>query len=179
VKYDRGSIPGTNTFALTGLSDSANITGIFEKYGFSARVAYNWRGRFLNALNVGGSFNPRYYEPYGTVDFSLGYEVSNRLALSFEGINLLGEDLRTYGRSRRQMFFAQEGHPRFYLGARYRFGGDAAPVAAPPPVAPPPPPPPPPPATQTCADGSVILATEACPVPPPPPPPPPPAPERG
>ena len=44
---------------------------------------------------------------------------------------------------------------------------------------PPPPPPPPPPATQTCADGSVILATEACPVPPPPPPPPPPAPERG
>ena len=38
---------------------------------------------------------------------------------------------------------------------------------------------PPPPATQTCPDGSVILATETCPVPPPPPPPPPPAPERG
>ncbi len=47
------------------------------------------------------------------------------------------------------------------------------------PAAPPPPPPPPPPATQTCPDGSVILATETCPVPPPPPPPPPPAPERG
>jgi len=44
---------------------------------------------------------------------------------------------------------------------------------------PPPPPPPPPPATQTCPDGSVILATEVCPAPPPPPPPPPPAPERG
>ena len=52
-----------------------------------------------------------------------------------------------------------------------------APLAPPPVVAPPPPPPPP--ATQTCPDGSVILATEACPVPPPPPPPPPPAPERG
>jgi OOP family OmpA-OmpF porin len=51
---------------------------------------------------------------------------------------------------------------------------------SPPPPAPaPPPPPPPPPATQTCPDGSVILATDACPVPPPPPPPPPPAPERG
>ncbi len=48
-------------------------------------------------------------------------------------------------------------------------------------VAPPPPPPPPPPATQTCYDGSVILATEVCPQPPveAPPPPPPPAPERG
>jgi opacity protein-like surface antigen len=49
----------------------------------------------------------------------------------------------------------------------------------PPPVAQPAPPPPPPPATQTCPDGTVILATDACPVPPPPPPPPPAAPERG
>ena len=53
------------------------------------------------------------------------------------------------------------------------------PPPPPPPAPPPPPPPPPAPATQTCPDGSVILATEACPVPPPPPPPPPPAPERG
>ena len=53
--------------------------------------------------------------------------------------------------------------------------------AAPPPPPPPPveAPPPPPPATQTCPDGTVILATETCPAPPPPPPPPPPAPERG
>ena len=55
------------------------------------------------------------------------------------------------------------------IGAGVKFG---AAVEAPPP-------PPPPPATQTCPDGSVILATEVCPVPPPPPPPPPPAPERG
>lgn len=48
--------------------------------------------------------------------------------------------------------------------------------SAPPIVAPPPPALP---ATQTCPDGSVILATDSCPVPPPPPPPPPPAPERG
>ncbi|MEO7365944.1 MAG: outer membrane beta-barrel protein [Sphingomicrobium sp.] len=53
------------------------------------------------------------------------------------------------------------------------------PPSPPPMVVEPPPPPPPPPATQTCADGSVILATDACPLPPPPPPPPPPEPERG
>ncbi len=60
----------------------------------------------------------------------------------------------------------------------FNFG---APLPPPPVVeaAPPPPPPPPPPATQTCPDGSVILATDVCPAPPPPPPPPPPAPERG
>ena len=53
------------------------------------------------------------------------------------------------------------------------------PPPPPEPVLAPPPPPPPPPATQTCPDGSVILATDACPLPPAPPPPPPPEPERG
>ena len=60
----------------------------------------------------------------------------------------------------------------------FNFGDNAAPLPPPPPP-PPAPPPPPPPATQTCADGSVILATDSCPLPPPPPPPPEPAPERG
>jgi opacity protein-like surface antigen len=55
----------------------------------------------------------------------------------------------------------------------YNFGG-SAPAPAPIPAAAPPPPPPPAPATQTCPDGSVILATDVCPAPPPPPPPPPP-----
>ncbi len=40
-------------------------------------------------------------------------------------------------------------------------------------------PPPPPPPTQTCWDGSVILATDICPTQPMAPPPPPPAPVRG
>lgn len=57
----------------------------------------------------------------------------------------------------------------------FNFGAPApAPVILPPP----PPPAPVAPATQTCADGSVILATDMCPAPPPPPMPTP-APERG
>ena len=60
----------------------------------------------------------------------------------------------------------------------YNFSDVAAPPP-PPPMVEAPPPPPPPPATQTCPDGTVILATEVCPAPPPPPPPPAPAPERG
>ena len=62
----------------------------------------------------------------------------------------------------------------FNLGVRA-----PAPVIAPPVMAPPPPPA----ATQTCPDGSVILATDACPAPAPapyvPPPAPEPTPERG
>jgi hypothetical protein len=65
----------------------------------------------------------------------------------------------------------------FGIRAGWRLGGGMV-EAAPPPPPTPPPPPPPAPATQTCPDGSLILATDACP-PPPPPPPPPPEPERG
>ncbi|MEO8176497.1 MAG: TonB-dependent receptor [Sphingomicrobium sp.] len=81
-----------------------------------------------------------------------------------------------YSRST-QLYGVFLGEPRTYgLTLRAKFG----PSHAPEPVAEaPPPPPPPPPATQTCADGSVILATDACPLPPPPPPPPAPEPERG
>jgi len=59
----------------------------------------------------------------------------------------------------------------------FNFGAAEAP---PPVVVAPPPPPPAAPATQTCPDGSVILATDICPAPPPPPPPAPaPTGERG
>ena len=57
----------------------------------------------------------------------------------------------------------------------FNFGAPAAVLLPPPP--PPPPPVEAPPATQTCPDGSVIMATDICP--PPPPPPPPPAPSVG
>ena len=50
----------------------------------------------------------------------------------------------------------------------FNFGAPAVEAA---PVIAAPPPPAPAPATQTCPDGSVILATDVCPAPPPPPPP--------
>ena len=53
----------------------------------------------------------------------------------------------------------------------FNFGAAREAAPPPPPPAPIAPPPPPAPATQTCPDGSVILATDICPAPPPPPPP--------
>ena len=61
----------------------------------------------------------------------------------------------------------------------YNFSPPPPPPLPPAPPLPPMAPPPPPPATQTCPDGSVILATDPCPLPPPPPPPPLPEPVRG
>jgi len=55
----------------------------------------------------------------------------------------------------------------------YNFNSREAPAPIPAAAPAPPPPPPEAPATQTCPDGSVILATSSCPVAPPPPLPPP------
>ena len=118
---------------------------------------------------------------YTLVNLSTTLSWASGLDLTLYVKNLLDENPKlSVDRERglRARFGYLIGQPRTIgLTARMKFSEPLA-VAAPPPVELPPPPPPPP-ATQTCADGSVVLATEACPVPPPPPPPPPPAPERG
>lgn len=121
IGFDIGSDPGVNVFALIGLGDSFNITGIFEKYGVSARIAYNWRGKYLSQLNRQGSRNPVFVEPFGTLDLNVNYEINRSFSVSFEAINILSEPIRTYARDSKELWFAQELHPRFLLGARYRF----------------------------------------------------------
>ena len=53
IGYDVTSDPNVNQFALTGLSDSANAVLMFEKFGLSARLAYNWRDEFLSEREPG------------------------------------------------------------------------------------------------------------------------------
>ena len=121
VGFDIASDPGQDQFALLGLSDTANATLIYEKNGLSARVAYNWRDKFLQATNRGGSRNPVFVAPFGQLDFNVSYDVTPSLAISLEGINLTKENLRTYARDENELWYAQELDRRFLLGARYRF----------------------------------------------------------
>lgn len=121
VGFDIGADPNQDQFALTGLANSYNITGIFEKYGISARIAYNWRDKYLSRLNRQGSRNPVFVAPFGTLDLSITYDITENIQMSFEGVNLTSEPVRTYARDKDQLWFAQELKPRFYLGARYRF----------------------------------------------------------
>jgi len=121
IGFDIGSDPSKDQFALLGLSDTANVTLIYEKYGFSARVAWNWRDKFLQATNRGGSRNPVFVAPFDQVDLNVSYDVNDHLQVSFEAINLLGEHLRTYARDKNELWFAQELDTRYLLGARYKF----------------------------------------------------------
>ena len=120
VDFDVTAPQGADQFALTGLSDTANVTLIYENYGLSARVSYNWRDEFLASTNI-GSGNPLFVEAFGQIDANISYDITDNLAVSFEGINLTGENLRTFTRSQSQLVFAQELSPRYLLGVRYKF----------------------------------------------------------
>ncbi len=121
VGFNNAADPSENQFALLGLSDSANAVLMFEKWGFSARLAYNWRDEFLQNVNQGGYRNPVYVEAYDQIDLSLGYDFNDNLSFSFEGINLTGEDVRWHGRSEKQLWRLEDQGPRYALGARYKF----------------------------------------------------------
>ncbi|WP_337587826.1 TonB-dependent receptor [Sphingomonas phyllosphaerae] len=121
VNVDPYADPTVNIFALTGLGNSANATGIYEKNGISARIAYNWRDKYLAATNQGGNRNPLFVAPFGTLDVNISYDVNDQIAVTLEGINLTSESVKTYGRTERNLVFAQELKPRFLLGARYKF----------------------------------------------------------
>jgi len=121
VGIDVAADPSVDQFALVGLSDTANVTLIYEKYGISARLAYNWRAKFLSQLNRDSYHNPVYTAPYGQLDLNVSYDITKNIAVSFEGINLTEEGVRTYGRDPSNTWYLAEGSARYLVGARFKF----------------------------------------------------------
>jgi TonB-dependent receptor len=113
--------PNANQFALVGLSDSANVTLMYEKYGFSGRLAYNWRDTFLNGTNQGNNGSGQFTEAYGQIDLSVSYDINDHIQVQLEGINLTGEDHREFRRYEGMTIWAYELAPRYGLSARYKF----------------------------------------------------------
>ena len=122
VGFDDGADPSVDQFALVGLSNTYNVTAIYDKYGWSGRLTYNWRDRYLSNVNKGDGYrNPVYVAPFGQLDLAIDYQVTPAVTLSFEGSNLTKEHLRQYGRTEVQVFFDQELDTRYQVGLRYKF----------------------------------------------------------
>lgn len=121
VGFNNLGSPSESQFALVGLSDTANLVGIYENDKFQARLAYNWRDKYLNETSRGGSSNPRYIEAYSQIDLNLSYSVTDDLSLSLEGLNITGENSRSHGRNKAMMWDMWDLGPRYQVGARYTF----------------------------------------------------------
>ena len=119
LKYDNMSVG--EQFALVGLSNSANLVGIYEDAKWTVRAAYNWRDEFLSSTFDGAGPNPNYVEAFGQLDISVGYNFNDKLSFQAEVINATDATMRVHGRTKSQALYVTQTGPRFMLGARYKF----------------------------------------------------------
>ncbi len=111
-------------FVLPGLSDSANFIGFYDKAGFQARFAYNWRDSFVGGIGQdagSAAINPQIIDSYGQLDVSASYEINENLTVFADGINILEADYRVYSREKLQVLQAGQTGARYNLGIRYTF----------------------------------------------------------
>ncbi len=122
LEYDKSSL--SDTEALVGLSDTANLVLFYDKDGLQARVAYNWRDEYLNERRVNGDLTaPIFTDAYYQIDFNISYEVKQLegLTVFVEGINITDEYTNEFGRDNRLIYKLTQTGARYNVGARYTF----------------------------------------------------------
>lgn len=90
---DTNQVAGASDPALPleGLSKWAyNLTLMYAKYGFDARLAYNWRSKYLLTTSAANINRPVWSEDYGQLDGSVFYTVNTNFKVGVQGTNLLG-----------------------------------------------------------------------------------------
>ena len=123
--YDPNNL-SVSGFAVTGLADSANIVGFYDKYGFQARLAVNWRDSYLDHFGQqqnGSLFGtePTFVNSNTTVDFSTSYDITKQLSIYGEALNLTDSGYSTRGRFSNQFLDIVSYGRRFTVGAHFRY----------------------------------------------------------
>jgi iron complex outermembrane recepter protein len=111
----------TEKFQVEGLSsDSYNLILFYDQGPLQARVAYNFRGDYLDRA-IGQQSEPEYIDDYGQVDFSASYDLTDNLALTFDGSNLTNERTLKYQRIRSRVREIEYNGRLLSLGLRATF----------------------------------------------------------
>jgi TonB-dependent receptor len=108
VLSDAPSPVAGDALPLLGLSkESGNLILYYDAHPWSARIAYSYRGGFLETTSgVGSGFSALYDRPFGVLDASVGWEIGGGAQLRFAFNNVLRPVMSTY--------FSGADQPRFY-----------------------------------------------------------------
>jgi iron complex outermembrane receptor protein len=122
--YNRNDISQSG-FAVTGLADSANFVGFYDKNGFEVRVAANWRDEYLlqfgqNQNNSQFGAEPTFVNSSLQVDVSTSYQLTEQINVFFEALNVTNDTMSTHGRFDNQLLDVFAYGRRYALGARVR-----------------------------------------------------------
>ena len=84
------------SYGIPGLSENTiNFTVFYEKDRIAARVSYNFRDDFLDAI-ADGQGHPYFVDSYSQLDASLGFTLNDRVAFMVEAINIGDENVYYY-----------------------------------------------------------------------------------
>ncbi len=93
---DTGARVDLNGLPLQGQSKRTyNIGLMYEKNDWSARLAYNWRSRYLLTTRDVISRFPLWNDDYGTVDASLTYKINDNFSTGIQFTNLTNATTKT------------------------------------------------------------------------------------
>ena len=98
---------------------SANLILFYEKYGFSARAAYNWRDDYFTGLTQANA--AEFSEPYGQLDIGLSYRISNNFTVTLDALNLINEPEESYQEISERWLAYRLNDTRYQNGVRVRF----------------------------------------------------------
>jgi len=74
---------------LEGLSKTSyNLAGLYDYGPFSARVAYNWRAKYLMTTSAANINIPAWADDFGQLDASVFYSLTPKVKIGLQGSNL-------------------------------------------------------------------------------------------
>lgn len=111
----------TQKFAVTGISNSANLVGFYEQGPYQLRLAYNWRDKFLQSMTQTNGAGVVNVAAYGQWDMSGSYEINDNVSVLFEATNLTEEVVTKYGRYTNQFLLAEDAGRRISVGVQAKF----------------------------------------------------------
>jgi TonB-dependent receptor len=116
----------TSGFAVTGLADSANAVGFYDKDGFQARIAITWNDSVLDRFgqtqnNSKFGAEPTFVNANTHVDFSTGYDITEQLNVYLTAQNLTDATLSTHGRYSEQVLDVFDYGRRFSVGVHFKY----------------------------------------------------------
>lgn len=87
---------GGEFLPLENLSENSyNLIAYYEKAGFGARLAYNWRDEYVDVTSGRGGL-PIFVKERGQLDFSAFYDVNDKFSITFEAVNIGRDQVETY-----------------------------------------------------------------------------------
>ncbi|GFZ89864.1 TonB-dependent receptor [Dyella caseinilytica] len=115
------TISTSGKFAVPGIGDSANLSGYYEKGRWQVRLAYNWRGKYLESIAYGSGAQPVTRTDYGELDLSASYRLNNHVSLFVSGTNLTQSHLYDYSVYPNRFLYAEADGTVYTVGVRGTF----------------------------------------------------------